>query len=138
MVWNVYREDFNHRAIVKYNIFDHSGLAQDVNKLLKEDISKDEFAEQLKRSLMYWFLGKTEYEVVVSSWIPHIDEKELNRLNVEYEEHYKKWNNYPIRMSVNLNVGEKIDIYEQIKINWDVFVNYLWQQKKKRGTVCAN
>ena len=35
MVWNVYREDFNHRAIVEYNIFDHSGFAQDVNKLLK-------------------------------------------------------------------------------------------------------
>ena len=45
MVWNVYREDFNNRAIVKYSIFDDGGFAQDVKKLLKEDIAKDEFIE---------------------------------------------------------------------------------------------
>lgn len=138
MVWNVFREDFNRRAIVKYNIFDHGGFARDVKKLLTEDISKDEFTEQLNRSLRYWFWCKSEHEVVLTSWVPYIDEKELNRLNVEYEEHYKKWNNYPIKMWVNLNVSEKIDIYEQIKLNWDVFVNYVWQQKKKHGTVCTN
>lgn len=45
MVWNVYRENFNHGIIVKYNIFDHGGFAQDVNKPLKADVPKDEFEE---------------------------------------------------------------------------------------------
>ena len=89
MVWNVYREDFNHRTIVKYNIFDHSGFAQDVKKLLKTDITKDEFAEQLRRSLMHCFWCKSEYEVVISSWPVYIDKAELDRLNTEFD----KYNN---------------------------------------------
>lgn len=67
MVWNVYREDFNRRAIVKYNIFDHSSFAKDVEKLLKEDISKDEFVKNMRRSLFYYFGSKTEYETVITS-----------------------------------------------------------------------
>ena len=59
MIWNVYLEDFNDRAIVKYNIFNHRGFAQDVNNLLKEDITKDEFAERLKQSLRYYFWSKS-------------------------------------------------------------------------------
>ena len=132
MVWNVYREDFNHRAIVEYNIFDHSGFAQDANKLLKADIPKDEFAEQLKRSLMYWFGCKLEHEVVISSWPVYIDKAELDRLNTEYEEYNNKWGHYPYKINVSPDVGEKVDVYSQItSLNWDIFVNYVWNHKKE-------
>lgn len=131
MVWNVYREDFNHRAIVEYNIFDHSGFAQDVNKLLKADIPKDEFAEQLKRSLMYWFWCKSEHEVVISSWPVYIDKSELDRINTEYEEYNNKWNHYPYKINVSPDVGKKIDIYSQVMMNWEQFVEYIWSNKDK-------
>ena len=131
MVWNVYREDFNHRAIVKYNIFDHSGFAQDVNKLLKEDIAKDEFIERLKRSLMYWFWCKSEHEVVITSWPVYIDKAELDRLTTEHEEYNNKWGHYPYKINVSPDVGEKVDIYSQItSLNWDIFVNYVWNHTK--------
>lgn len=129
MVWNVYREDFNHRAIVEYNIFDHSGFAQDANKLLKADIPKDEFAEQLKRSLMYWFGCKLEHEVVISSWPVYIDKAELDRINIEYEEYNNKWGYYPYKINISLDVGKKIDIYSQVMMNWDQFVEYVWSNK---------
>ena len=129
MVWNVYREDFNHRAIVEYNIFDHSGFAQDANKLLKADIPKDEFAEQLKRSLMYWFGCKLEHEVVISSWPVYIDKAELDRINIEYEEYNNKWGHYPYKINISLDVGKKIDIYSQVMMNWDQFVEYVWSNK---------
>lgn len=131
MVWNVYREDFNRRAIVKYNIFNHRGLAQDVNKLFKEDISKDEFAEQLKRSLMHCFWCKSEHEVVISSWPAYIDKEELDRINTEYEEYNNKWGHYPYKINVSPNVGKKIDIYSQVMMNWEQFVEYVWSNKNK-------
>ena len=131
MVWNVYREDFNRRAIVKYNIFNHRGLAQDVNKLLKEDISKDEFAEQLKWSLMHCFWCKSEHEVVISSWPAYIDKEELDRINTEYEEYNNKWGHYPYKINVSPDVGKKIDIYSQVMMNWEQFVEYVWSNKNK-------
>ena len=131
MVWNVYREDFNRGDIIKYNIFDHGGFAQDVNKLLKEDITKDEFAEQLKRSLMYWFWGKTEYEVVISSWPVYMDKAELDRLNTEYEEYNNKLGHYPYKINVAPEVGKKIDIYSQVMMNWEQFIEYVWSNKNK-------
>ena len=135
MVWNVYREDFNHRAIVEYNIFDHSSFAQDVNKLLKADIPKDEFAEQLKRSLMYWFWCKSEHEVVISSWPVYIDKEELDRINIEYEEYNNKWGHYPYKINVAPEVGEKIDIYSQVMMNWEQFVEYVWSNKNKQSNM---
>ena len=129
MIWNVYREDFNNRAIVKYNIFNHGGFAQDVNKLLKEDITKDEFAEQLKRSLRYYFWGKSEHEVVITSWPVYINRAELGRLNTEYEEYNNKWGHYPYNINIVPNVGEKIDIYSQVMMNFDIFVDMIWREK---------
>ena len=129
MVWNVYREDFNNKAIVTYNIFDHGGFAQDVNKLLKEDISKDEFANQLKRSLRYYFWGKSEHEVVITSWPVYINRAELDRLNTEYQEYNNKWGHYPYNINIIPNVGEKIDIYNQVMMNFDIFVDMIWREK---------
>lgn len=131
MVWNVYREDCNRGAVVKYNIFDHSGFAQDINKLLKQNISKDEFAEQLKLSLRYYFWGKTEYEVVITSWPVYIYRSELDRLNTEYEEYNNKWGHYPYDINIVPNVGKKIDIYSQVMMNWEQFVEYVWSNKNK-------
>ena len=129
MIWNVYRENFNNNSIIKYNIFDHGGFAQDVNKLLKEDITKDEFAEQLRRSLMHCFWCKSEYEVVISSWPVYIDKEELDRINSECEEYNDKWAHYPYKINISPEVSKKIDIYSQVMLKFDIFVDYVWNIK---------
>lgn len=129
MVWNVFREDFNRRTIVKYNIFDNYSFTQDVKKLLKEDIPKDKFAENLRRSLFYYFGSKKEYEIVISSWPVYIDKSELDRLNTEYEKYNNKYGHYPYKINVSPEVGEKVDIYSQVMMNWDQFVEYVWSNK---------
>ena len=135
MVWNVYREDFNRGAIIKYNIFDHGGFAQDVNKLLKEDISKDGFAERLKRSLMHWFWCKSEHEVVISSWPVYIDKAELDRIKIEYEDHNNKWGHYLHKINVAPDVDKKVDICSQVMMNWDQFVEYIWSNKNNQSNM---
>ena len=102
-----------------------------MKKLLKEDITKEEFAEKLQRIVRYYYWCKAEWEVVITSWAPHIDKKELDRLNTEYEEHYKKWGKYPYSLCVELDVGKKVDIYSQVELNWDLFVDYIWGYKEK-------
>ena len=129
MVWNVYREDFNRGIIVKYNIFEHSGFSQDVKELLNKDISKDEFVDQLRRSLMYWFGCKTEHEVVISSWPIYIDKSELDRLNIKYKEYNNKWDHYPYKINVYPEVGRKVSVCDQVLMNWEQFVEYAWAIK---------
>lgn len=130
MVWNVFREDFNRRTIVTYNIFDHGGFARDVNELLKANVSRDEFAERLNRSLRYWFWCKSEHEVVITSWPVYIDKTELDRLNTEYEEYNNKWGHDPYKLNIAPEVSEKVSIYDQVMMNWHCFVDMVWNNKK--------
>lgn len=125
MIWNVYDHDINNKQIKIYNVFKHSSFNQDVQKLLNEDLSYIEFSEKLNCIVQYYFGSKAEYEVVITSWAPHIDNKELDRLNAEREEH--RGHLY----YVSLDVSEKVDIYDQLHLNWERFVSYVYSFKKK-------
>ena len=63
--------------------------------LLKCDLTKEVFSDQLKHILQYYFWGKCEWEIV------------LNHDN-------------------GTNSDRKIDVYEQVMLNWDKFVEYCW------------
>ena len=131
MNWFVLREDINNNKILKFDIFNHGRFADDVNKLLKKRIDKETFVEELRRILQYYFWSKSEYEVIVTEWPPHIDKKELDRLNSEYETYTKKWGHSPLRLAVSLDVSEKVDICSQVMLNFNVFAEYVWSHKKQ-------
>lgn len=130
--WNVYYHAFNDKEIKTFNIFNHGRFREDVEKHLKKYKDKDEFAEKLKSSLMYYFWSKAEWEVVITSWVPHITMSELDRLNAEREKNIKEYNREPYSLYVNPDVGEKIDVYEQVMNNWNVFLDYVWNSKIHR------
>lgn len=93
--WNVYYYDVNRKKINTYNIFEHSSFKKEFSVLLKCDLTKEVFSDQLKHILQYYFWGKCEWEIV------------LNHDN-------------------GTNINRKIDIYEQVMLNWDKFVEYCW------------
>lgn len=97
--WFVYIDD-PAKGIVPFNIFNHTSFNQAVQTLLKRVTVKSKFEEQLRRELRYYFWGKCEYEVIVSEW-PHVEGKE--------------------------NKSIKIDISEQVMLNYDLFVDYCWK-----------
>ena len=103
MKWVVYYHEFNGDKIKVFNIFDHSGFATDVKKYLKKYEVKEEFAEQLRRSLFYYFCSKCEWEILISAWVGSRDSKPI-----------------------------KVDVYEQVMNNWDVFLDYVWNSKRKK------
>lgn len=116
--WNVYLEDFNRKEIVVYDIFKgkyFEGIAKDIKERVS---SKELFAEEFRLKLMHRFWSRSEYEVVITSWPPYVHQEEIERLANEDVKYY--------RTNVNLSVGRKIDIYDQIMLNWQQFIDYVW------------
>ena len=98
--WLVYNEDFNARCIREFDIFNHHSFREDCIKNAKKNKdNKEEFIEALRRDLMYYFWSKCEWEIILSDWPP------------------------------SGQVEKKIDVFDQVMLNFDVFVDYLWEEK---------
>ena len=108
MEWFVYKENPNARTIEKWNVFRHSAFEKEVCALLDEiTMTKEKFAEKLESAARYCFWCRCEYEVVISEWPP------VNR------------ERFPDRKEVAI----KVDIFSQLQMNWEAFVNYCWEHK---------
>lgn len=103
MKWMVYRHNINADRIETINVFFHGGFTNEVLKSLKKCKTKEEFTEELQRSLCYYFRAKCEWEVLIYPWCGSRNDKPI-----------------------------KIDVYDQIWNNWDVFVDYVWGHKGMR------
>lgn len=101
LAWNVYIDDFNARCIRTLDIFQHDSFLEGCRKAAQK-YTDDEasFAEQVDRLLKYYFWSKTEYEIVLDTWPP----------------------------SPRFH-PEKVDVYDQVKLNWPVFINWLWSNR---------
>lgn len=100
LIWNVYVGDFNGKCIEKYNIFDLPSFKKDVVKAYQEYSNNfSEFSDKVKRALMYYFWSKCEWEVILTGWPP----------DPNYHD-------------------EKIDVYDQVCLNWDTFIVYVWNR----------
>lgn len=100
--WNVFIEDFNRREIRVFNIFNHDGFKKDCDKAWEDNCNDSEngfsnFSKNVRNSLLFYFWSKCEYEVLLFGF--------------PYNDKFK---------------AKKIDVFEQVTINWDQFINYLW------------
>ena len=57
--WNVFYHNINNNKIEVINIFNHWKFSEDVEKSLKKIKDKNEFAEALKKDLLYYFWCKS-------------------------------------------------------------------------------
>ena len=132
LTWNVYEFDFSDRELRVFNVFDHYSFSYYVERLLKKDISKEDFAEQLRREAQYYYWSKTEWECIITGVQPYIGRRELERIISEcYLKRSKA--DPPCRCShVNLSHSDKIDVYAQLCLNWDEFVDYVWSHAKSQ------
>ena len=126
--WNLYCRDPIGK-IAPYNIFKHSAVRTDVEKLFEDrTFSKSNFSDALDKIIRYHFWGRAEAEIAVSSWVPHITIEEMERVQSEYAQHIIKWKTPPYRVSVNIDSSVKINIYEQVHLNWESFIDYVWKE----------
>lgn len=99
--WKVWMQNFNAKKIEEYDIFKHTGFVEDCKKYKNDYKDKEHFTEAVRRSLLYYFWCKCEYEVVISAWPPRED------------------------------VDKKVDVYRQVMLNWPVFSEYIWENRKE-------
>lgn len=103
MEWNVYVWNPNRKVIESFNIFEHSGFRSDCDKAWADSKgNREAFVAMVKRSLLYFFWAKCEWEITLSGW------------PVYEEEPYKK-----------------IDVYSQVMLNWNQFIAYVLESYKK-------
>lgn len=133
LIWNVYREDVNRQSIEIFNIFNHGSFYADMVKIAKaykkqikdNTFDKKAFANDVDRKLMYYFWSKSEYEVIITSWPPYIEIEKIDKMKSEVEDYNSKWGRKPFRVNINLDVAEKIDIYDQVQLNFESFIDYI-------------
>lgn len=98
--WNVYINNFNRKEIEVYNIFQHTSFLQDCAKVAKKTEDREEFARLIHRELYYYYWSKCEWEILLYDWPPR---DTFNAL--------------------------KVDVAKQVELNWDRFIDYLWDNK---------
>ena len=100
--WNVYYEEINSRKILTFNIFEHYDFLKGCAKAAEQPTIL-QFATEVKHELMYYFWSKCEWEVLLVSWTSPEDKKRHC----------------------------KIDVYNQVMLNYDRFIDYLWDNRKE-------
>ena len=121
LTWNTFLEDWNSREIKVFNIFDSLRFMNGVikaNKKYKDDFN---FLKEVRTFLLSAFRSKAEYEVVITSWPTYLDIEEFEKISND---------NFKYRKMVDLSISEKIDIYNQVMINWEAFKLYLLTNRK--------
>lgn len=105
-VWNVYIEDWNSKTINVFNVFKHWGFVEACKKEYKKyrkPEQEKELEKEIKGWAMYCFWSKCEYEVIITGWPEPREDSGFK----------------PI----------KIDIYDQLMLNWDSFFKYFVEHK---------
>ena len=99
LIWNVFHYNSTLNKIEKVNIF-YGGFLKDVENILVDKLTREEFNERLKSSLLYYYWCKYEHEIIIKPWV--------GDNSVEY----------------------KTDIYTQVILNWKQFSDYVWSFKR--------
>lgn len=100
--YKVWYCDVNKKEIMQWNVFEHYSFDEECKKEFINCKTFDEFSEHIKSVVHYYFWRKCEYEVIIC--------------DVFYEHD---------------SIYYKTDVYEQIMMNYDLFIDYTYKQLKK-------
>lgn len=102
--WNVYCYNYNSRKVETHNVFNHWRFIEYSAKAIKKyKDDKKSLEEQIRRELMYYYWSKYEWEVIVAPFTSNPKEEE----------------------------EKKLDVYEQVMLNWNIFFEYFWEHRKE-------
>lgn len=136
--WNVFVEDINERKIVSANVFELSWSFIEKGLLYaKEHYPKDfnKFAEHIRGYLQYQFWARAEYETIICGWPSGTyTQKDLDKFQTQLDK--EKADTEKINNNWEASIYKpypepsyKIDVYTQVMMNWDKFIDYVWANK---------
>lgn len=123
--WNVFRENWNAGKIESFNVFSHDTFKKDVLEALETYKDKEELSKAVKSIAMYYFWAKCEHEITITSWPPYITKEEAKEIQLSIEK-CEAHSKFPKVFNVELAASSKVDIYEQLCLNWNRFIDYLY------------
>lgn len=138
LIWNVFVEDFNAHSILPVNLFEYNWVFLKHVLYAKKHYSKDfdKFADYIRGWLSHEYWSRSEYETIICGWPSgSYLQEDLDALQAELnkvKEQYNK-NEYVRQASISIPYPAphyKMDVYTQVMMNWDRFIEYLWANKK--------
>lgn len=106
--------DKNEKPMYSKDIEYHKKALKKFNKMDFDSQLKFVFEKEVRSYLRYYFWSKCEWEITVTTWPTYfVDTPGL-------EEPQKP----------KLEVSQKLDVYEQVMINWQPFIEYLERNLK--------
>ena len=137
LTWLVTYYDFNADKIKYYDVLKHR---EDFIKNLKKKCNtKEEFAEKIRREMMWCYWSKCEWELIteiddnnriwLSPWVGCRDPENV-RIDVTDREDFD-WRGFTekhIGKQIYKNKA-KIDVFNQLEWRWDEFIDYCWHTR---------
>lgn len=127
MKWNVILKNYKTGNLYAFNIFDDVEFRMNVEKLIERKYDRKRFDTELDLEAHHSFWAKIEWETIFTTWPPHINREEIERIINEYHINRRPGEPLPERIDVNLDRKFKIDVYAQLRANWERFSDYVWR-----------
>ena len=134
MKWNVIIQDSKTGYFKSYNIFEYPDFRISMENLFKRQYPQERFLSELDQEIHHYFRAKIEWEMCITAWPPHINSKEISRIISDY--HINRSTEQPLPKQIHVNVTKcyKIDVYSQLRANWERFADYMLSENQKYVT----
>lgn len=124
--YKVYCE--NQGRIEPYDIFESEYWEREAIAAKKETNSREEWKEDFRLRLMAQYWSRCEYELLLVEWPACVPISAIDEIQQEIEDYEKKYGHKLYRVTIPLPKStEKIDIYDQLMLNKEIFFDYVWK-----------
>ena len=131
MKWNVVFEDYETGKLKLFNVFDDVGFRLDVEKIMKQKYDKEQFLYKLDCTAWFHSGAKIEWELFYYRSPILIKPEEMKRIADEHQKRLESEENALDDFGVHPKNWHKIDVNQQLHVNWEYFANYLWEESQK-------
>lgn len=137
--WLTVYYDCNANKITYYDVLKYR--EDFVKKLKKKCATKEEFAEKMRREMMYYYWSKAEVETIIEIdddnhiWLgPLVGFRDPENVRIDVTDRTDfDWKGFAAKHigSQIYKNRAKIDVYSQLEYVWDDFITYLWTTRLK-------
>lgn len=137
--WKVKNYSVNDNRLWDYDVLKYR---EDLIKKLKKQCStKEEFAEKMRREMMWQYWSRAEYEVIIEIdddnriWLkPWVGCRNPDEVKIDVTDDTSfDWRGFAkkhIDRQIYKNKA-KIDVWDQLEYRWGDFIDYLWYTRLK-------
>jgi hypothetical protein len=140
LTWKVKRHDCNSDKICDYDVLKYR--EDFIKKLKKQCGTKEEFAEKMRREMMWMYWSRAEWELIIEIdendrvWLsPWVGSRNPNEVKIDVTDVADfDWHSFAEDHILHKGYRDgtaKIDVFDQLEARWDEFIDYCWYTRLK-------